>query len=124
MSEEQGEFPLDLTRHKTGISLDVQVIPRAPREEVAGIRNRALLIRITAPPVEGKANQALIRCLARRFHLPPGAIKVIRGSHGRRKAVFLEGITPREFMERLDLTTDKSGAGPPPQNESRKADAQ
>jgi len=53
-----------------GIELDVRVIPRARRSEIAGIRSNALLIRLAAPPVEGAANEALIACLAQNSIFP------------------------------------------------------
>lgn len=92
---------LELTDVSGGVRMSVKVIPRAPREELAGVRSGALLVRITAPPVEGKANLALVRCLARGFALPVSAVEVTGGLRGRHKTVFMAGITSEQVLERL-----------------------
>jgi len=61
------------------------VQPRASRDEFAGIHADALKVRITAPPVDGKANQHLQRFLAREFGVPGSAVTLLAGDTGRRK---------------------------------------
>jgi uncharacterized protein (TIGR00251 family) len=73
--------------------LPVRVQPRAKRTEVAGEREGAVVIRIAAPPVDGKANAALCRLVADRAGVPKGAVTVVRGESGRDKLVRVEGVS-------------------------------
>lgn len=61
------------------------MIPRASRTAVAGRRDGALVVRVTAPPVEGAANEAVIDAVARALGVPRGAVAIERGARGRRK---------------------------------------
>jgi uncharacterized protein (TIGR00251 family) len=81
------------TRVPGGVVLSVRVIPRAGRSGLAGTRNGALLIRLTAPPVEGAANAELIEVLARAFGVAKRAISIESGERGRLKRVRVEGVT-------------------------------
>lgn len=74
--------------------LKVRVRPRSAADALGGIREGALVVRLTAPPVEGKANAALARFLGRTLHVPPSAIEVVRGATGRDKQVRIAGLTP------------------------------
>ena len=67
--------------------LQVQVQPRASREEFAGLHGDALKVRLTAPPVDGKANAALIAFLARSFGVAKRAVVLVHGETGRSKRV-------------------------------------
>jgi len=70
----------------------VRLQPRAAREELAGMRNGALLVRVTAPPVDERANRALCRLIARHAGVAPSAVTIVRGSHGRDKLVEVAGL--------------------------------
>jgi uncharacterized protein (TIGR00251 family) len=70
----------------------VRVQPRAKREEVAGARGGALLVRVTAPPVEGKANDAVRKLLAKRLGIAPARVTVVRGASARDKVVEIDGM--------------------------------
>ena len=65
--------------------LSVKVQPRARRDQIDGIRNQRLRIRITAPPVDGAANRHLMDFLAREFRVPKTAIEMLHGENGRDK---------------------------------------
>jgi uncharacterized protein (TIGR00251 family) len=80
----------------TPAALDIRVIPRAKRTEVAGERDGAVLIRLAAPPVEGAANDALIDFLAGALALPRRAIRIVSGERSRRKRVAIDGMTPEQ----------------------------
>jgi uncharacterized protein (TIGR00251 family) len=75
------------------VILKVRVQPRSTAEGFGGIREGALVVRLTAPPVEGRANAALARFLGRALHVPPSAIEVVRGATGRDKLVRVAGLT-------------------------------
>jgi hypothetical protein len=74
-----------------GATLRVRVSPRASRDEVAGERDGALVVRLTAPPVDGQANAALVRFLARRLGVAPSTVTVARGAKGRDKVLLVAG---------------------------------
>jgi uncharacterized protein (TIGR00251 family) len=73
------------------LTLDLHVQPGARRTELAGLHGGRLKVRVAAPAVDGKANEALVRFLADRFDLPGGQVMIGRGSHGRTKTVELYG---------------------------------
>ena len=70
--------------------LDLLVQPRAARTEVTGLHNGRLKLRLTAPPVEGTANTALVQFLADRLGLPRSAVDVARGTSGRHKTIRIQ----------------------------------
>ena len=72
-------------RPKDRIRFEVHVIPRASRAAVGGTREGALLVRVTAPPVEGAANEAVVRAVAAALRLAPTDVAIERGDRGRRK---------------------------------------
>lgn len=75
------------------IVFQVRVKPRASRNAIEGERDGALLVRLTAPPVEGEANDALVRLLAARLHVPKSAVRILSGERGRVKRVGVRGTT-------------------------------
>lgn len=70
-----------------GIRITVHVAPNAKRTEVAGVFDDALKIRLQAQPIEGKANDALVRYLADRLSVPKNAVSVTHGQTSKRKTV-------------------------------------
>jgi uncharacterized protein len=77
--------------------IEVRVIPRAGRDEVGGEREGRLLIRLTAPPVDGAANAALCRLIARRARVPARRVTIVRGQTSRDKVVRVEGLPESEL---------------------------
>jgi uncharacterized protein (TIGR00251 family) len=75
----------------TDISIRLQ--PRARRNEVVGERAGAVVIRLTAPPVDGKANAALCTFVARAAGVPPSRVSVVRGQTSRDKLVRVDGVS-------------------------------
>lgn len=86
-----------------GIRLRVRVQPRASRTELAGRHGDALKVRLTAPPVEGAANEALLRFLAERLGVSRSAIRLLSGASGRAKVVTVDGVTPEAARARLGV---------------------
>jgi uncharacterized protein len=72
--------------------VSVRLQPRARRDEVVGERAGAIVIRVTAPPVDGKANAALCAFVARAAGVPPSRVSVVRGQTSRDKVVRVEGV--------------------------------
>lgn len=87
----------------TGVQLAVYVQPRASRTECTGIHDGAIRIRLAAPPVDGAANEALVRFLAERIGVPRSAVHVVRGQSGRRKVVAVGGVTADHVRAALSL---------------------
>jgi len=83
--------------------VEVWVQPRASRDEVSGLQGEAVKVRLTAPPVEGRANDALVRLLAKRLGVPRAAVGIVRGQAARRKTVRVEGLGPEETRKRLGV---------------------
>ena len=73
--------------------LEVRVQPRASRDEIVGLHGDALKIRITAPPVDGKANAHLTRFLAKAFGVPRARVTLLGGETGRSKRLRIEAPT-------------------------------
>lgn len=76
-----------------GVELALRIVPRASREGVAGEMGGALKIRLRAPPVDGKANEALRAFLAGRFGVPARAVILVSGETGRQKRVRVAGVS-------------------------------
>ena len=79
----------------------VRLTPRAGRDAIDGWRGDTLRARVSAPPVDGRANEALERLIASALGLPPSAVRVTAGARGRDKTVAVEGIKQEEAWERL-----------------------
>ena len=77
------------------VRFTVRVQPRASRTEVSGIHGDALKVRLSAPPVDGAANAALIEFLSQLFAVPRRAVMILAGESSRVKIVEIEGITER-----------------------------
>ncbi len=92
---------LDVRDGDGGVTLRVRVQPRASKEALGGEREGALVVRLTAPPVEGKANEALARFLGRLLGVPPSAVRVVAGATGRDKRVAVAGVTAAAALARL-----------------------
>ena len=79
----------------------VRLVPRASREEVLGFAGEELRVRVTAPPVEGRANRALTRLLASKLGVAKSAVRVVAGHGSRRKVVAVDGLHSHEVRARL-----------------------
>lgn len=82
------------------VTFSVRVQPRASRDEITGVVEGALRIRLTAPAVENRANEALCELLADLLKRPKSAVRILSGDHSRTKRVVVEGVT-REQVEAL-----------------------
>jgi uncharacterized protein (TIGR00251 family) len=94
---------LDVRDAEGGSTLRVRVSPRASRNAVAGERDGALVVRVTAAPVEGAANEALARVLSKVLHVPAAAVAVRHGATGRDKLLHVSGLDADTLRARLEL---------------------
>ena len=81
--------------------LNVRVTPRASKNAVEGFREGALIIRVTAPPVDSAANDAVIDVLAKTLDIPRRQVTITRGSTGRNKVVDIDGFTRDQLISLL-----------------------
>jgi uncharacterized protein len=80
-------------------TVEVKVTPRASRDEIVGMRDGLLAVRVTAPPVDDAANRALIKLIAKRAGVPRSRVRIASGARGRRKRIEIDGGP--ELLERL-----------------------
>ena len=81
----------------------IRITPRASRDEVLGEREGVLLVRVAAPPVDGAANEALVRVLAKALGLPRRDVVIVSGATSRTKIVEVAGLDVTEVRRRLQL---------------------
>ena len=86
-----------------GAAFAVRVVPRAKKNEVVGVQGNVLKVRLVAPPVEGAANEALIKLLAKRLGVRCSQVEIVAGRRSRAKMVSVIGLTPAEVEARLEL---------------------
>ncbi len=84
-----------------GTLLSVKLQPRASVSEIGSPVGDELKIKVTAPPVDAAANQALIELLAEKLDCARGRVELVRGHKLRRKVIKLHGFTPEEVLEKL-----------------------
>jgi len=80
--------------------IEVSLSPRASRDQIVGVKEGVLRVRVTAPPVGGRANEALRKLIAKRLGVAKGRVTIERGERGRRKLLSVEGVEP-EALRRL-----------------------
>jgi uncharacterized protein (TIGR00251 family) len=90
-----------LTTTDTGIFLAVKLLPRAAKNEIGPALGNELKIKVTAPPVEGAANRALVHFLAETLGCPRSAVQIVRGQASRHKTVAIAGMGAAEALARL-----------------------
>ncbi len=83
-------------------ALEIRVTPRARRDEIAGVRDGIVLVRVTAPPADGRANLAVRRLIADRLHVRLAQVLLVGGERRREKLLRIEGITAAEARGLLD----------------------
>jgi uncharacterized protein (TIGR00251 family) len=88
---------------KGGILLAIHLQPGASRSELAGRHGDALKVRIASPPVDGRANEALVEFMAQLLGVPRAGVTIVSGRSSRRKLLSVEGISFADAVRRLDL---------------------
>lgn len=92
-----------LNETSKGLDVKVRAIPRASKNEIQGIHDQTLKIKLTTAPVDGKANQALIRFLSKELHISKSQIQLKQGETNRHKTLRITGLTLEQFLERIGL---------------------
>ena len=94
-------LPGFLTVQPDGVSLAIKLQPRASANEIGGPLGNELRIKVTAPPVDAAANEALVRLLAEHFDCPRRCVEILRGQTSRHKVVKLYDVSAAHVLARL-----------------------
>ena len=94
-------MPAFLRAHPDGVLLSVKVQPRASANEIGEALGGELRIKVTAPPVDAAANEALLKILAQQLHCPRNRVDIVRGHTSRHKVIKLYGLSPEAVAEKL-----------------------
>lgn len=84
--------------------IDIRVMPRSSRNAVNGVRDGRIVVRVTAPPVDGAANDAVVETLAAALALPRRAVRIVAGDSGRNKTIEIAGLDAATVRARLGAT--------------------
>jgi uncharacterized protein (TIGR00251 family) len=82
------------------IVLKVYLQPRSPKNEIVGPYRDGIKVKVTSPPVEGKANQELLRFLSKVWRIPQSHIEIIRGHHAREKILRISGEKDLDLLRK------------------------
>ena len=94
-------LPAWLKPHPEGTCISVKAQTRSPRDEVAGAVGSELKIKVTAPPVDAAANEALIRFLSQILDCPKSAVVLLRGGTARHKLLLIRGMAPADVAAKI-----------------------
>ncbi|MGI6453936.1 MAG: DUF167 domain-containing protein [Syntrophomonadaceae bacterium] len=95
---------LHLTEVENGIRMEIRVQPRSANNQVVGEYEGALKVKLNAPPVEGKANRALIQFLAQYLGVPKKNIILVKGELSQNKVVEIRGLKQEQLLEIINAT--------------------
>jgi uncharacterized protein len=89
---------LELQSQNGAVIVGVRVQPRASKDEIAGLMDGALKVRLRAPALEDRANEALCEYLAELLKTPKAAVRILSGHHSRNKRVEIRGVTQLQVL--------------------------
>ena len=84
---------LPVTPTAAGVRIPLRVVPRSPRDRIDGLRAGRLLVRVTAPPVDAAANDAVVALLADKLNVPRRNVQIVSGATSRNKTIEIAGVT-------------------------------
>ena len=90
-------IPLEIRAYESGVTFPVIVQPRSKKNEVVGFSEGALKVKVTAPPVEGAANEALIELLSQALRIRKSNVEILKMKTSRRKLILCKGISMNEM---------------------------
>lgn len=92
---------IEVTESDRGVTFSVKVVPRASRSEIAGEIGGAVRVRVASPPVDGAANDELIRLIAKRLSVARSAVEIVSGTASKSKLVRVSGVTAGQLRAAL-----------------------
>jgi hypothetical protein len=84
---------------ENGVILRIHVVPKSAKSEISGVQDDALKLKITSPPVEGKANEACIKFLSDILGVRKAQVKIVSGHKSRKKTIAIEGIGKKDIED-------------------------
>lgn len=93
---------------ESGVRIRIYASPKAHKSRIVGLHDGRLKVQLAAPPVDGRANQELIRLLARWAGVPKQRVELVRGASGKRKTVSIEGLTAKQIRSLPPFNGDGS----------------
>jgi uncharacterized protein (TIGR00251 family) len=93
-----------LSSHKEGVTISLYVQPNAPKSEIIGEYNGTLKIKIKAPPIEGRANDAIIEFFSDILKIPKSRFEILRGDQSRHKVLLVRDASIEQMKTSLNLT--------------------
>jgi uncharacterized protein (TIGR00251 family) len=93
--------PAAISEHPGGVTIKVYVAPRSSANSVVGVHDGEIKVALTAPPVDGAANKALVEFLAKKLGVPKSAVSLMSGETSRHKVVQINGVTAPKATEKL-----------------------
>jgi uncharacterized protein len=94
---------IDIRETASGVSFAVRLQPKAKKTAVVGELDGALKLAVTAPPIEGRANEACVRFLAELLNVARSSVTIAAGASSRNKVIRIEGLTAEQVRARLKL---------------------
>ena len=92
---------LRIKDYKDGIQFSGLIHPRSANNKICGLQDEYLKIRITSPPVDGKANKMCVKFLAKILSISPSQIAIVSGQNGRKKIIRIDGMNTSEFLKKI-----------------------
>lgn len=92
---------IDFQEQDGAVTFAVRVVPRASKTEVVGEQNRALKVKLKSPPVDGAANEELVRFLAKSLGVRRSSIEIVYGQSSRNKQIRITGLDREQLQEAL-----------------------
>jgi uncharacterized protein len=89
---------LEVEEREAAVTFSLRLQPRASKDEIAGEMGGALKVRLRAPAVEGRANEALVEFLAQLLKRPRSAVRILSGERSRTKRVEIHGVTRQQIL--------------------------
>lgn len=90
------------TSNKDYTEFNVRIIPRSSRNEISGREDSVYRIKVTSPPVDGKANKALITLLSKKINIPKKDIQIVSGEKSRNKRIRIYGVSVNRISRLMD----------------------
>jgi len=94
----RGRLELIVEERRGAVSFAVRVSPRASRNAIEGEHQGALKVRVTAPPVDDRANDAVLSLLAERLNVPISAVRIVSGEKSKTKRIEIAGVTRAQVL--------------------------
>ena len=94
-------MPIPTKKYKNGIRFSATIQPKSSRNAIAGFHDDSLKIKLTSPPVDGAANRACVKFLAKQLGVSPSSVSIISGLTSRKKTIQVDNITEKIFIQTI-----------------------